>query len=272
MILARNLQQQSNGNNYLLMRKLIAFFLFLFLSFSCLSQNRKKEQQVDIVNHEVQLGESVRLISKKYLVDPSEIYKLNKFAVNGISQGMVLQIPVPRKEVPMPTEENTSKENQEGTPVISENKVEEKSKIEEPEKVEKNNTIVISNDSGINHIVQPKETLYSLSKKYAVSVDEIKLVNATILKNGLKIGQTIKIPSGKNIDRDESLTKIESSKTEFSQAKISGNTIKHKVQPKETLYSISKKYNVTIDEIKNQNEVLLRNGLQVGQILSVKKG
>ena len=61
-------------------------------------QNRKKDQEVDIINHEVQLGESVRLISKKYLVDPAEIYKLNKFAVEGISQGMVLKIPVPRKE------------------------------------------------------------------------------------------------------------------------------------------------------------------------------
>jgi LysM repeat protein len=37
------------------------------------------------------------------------------------------------------------------------------------------------------------------------------------------------------------------------------------------LYSLSKKYNVSVDEIKQQNEVLLKNGLQIGQILTIKK-
>ena len=76
----------------------MAFFAICILS-NTFGQNKKKDQEVDIIDHQVQLGESVRLISKKYLVDPGEIYKLNKFAVEGISQGMVLKIPVPKKEV-----------------------------------------------------------------------------------------------------------------------------------------------------------------------------
>ncbi len=62
------------------------------------AQNKKKNQEVDIVSHQVPVGETVRTISKKYIVNPSEIYKLNKFAIEGISAGMVLQIPVLRKE------------------------------------------------------------------------------------------------------------------------------------------------------------------------------
>jgi hypothetical protein len=68
------------------MKKRILLFLVIFICLDVSGQSRKKDQEVEIINHEVQLGESVRLISKKYLVDPAEIYKRNKFAVDGISQ------------------------------------------------------------------------------------------------------------------------------------------------------------------------------------------
>ena len=53
-------------------RIFMAFFAICILS-NTFGQNRKKDQEVDIIDHQVQLGESVRLISKKYLVDPAEI-------------------------------------------------------------------------------------------------------------------------------------------------------------------------------------------------------
>ena len=49
-------------------------------------------QEFELIRHQVQMGETVKMLSKKYHVEPSEIYRLNKFAVEGISQGMVLQI------------------------------------------------------------------------------------------------------------------------------------------------------------------------------------
>jgi LysM repeat protein len=42
------------------------------------------------------------------------------------------------------------------------------------------------------------------------------------------------------------------------------------VAPKETLYGLSKKYNVSIETIISQNERLLKNGLQAGQVLTIK--
>lgn len=45
--------------------------------------------------------------------------------------------------------------------------------------------------------------------------------------------------------------------------------IKHKVLKKETLYSLSKLYNVSISEIVEQNK-FLKNGLQTGQTLTIK--
>ncbi len=50
-----------------------------------------------MVRHQVKLGETVKMLSKKYHVPPADIYRLNKFAVEGIREGMVLQIPAERK-------------------------------------------------------------------------------------------------------------------------------------------------------------------------------
>ena len=97
-ILVPNLLLQLSWNKDNVMKKLFFAFATIFFVFSVFGQVKKKELEVDIIDHQVKLGESVRLLSKKYLVDPSEIYKLNKFAVDGISEGMILKIPVPRKE------------------------------------------------------------------------------------------------------------------------------------------------------------------------------
>jgi len=284
------------------MRKLVLFFVMFGFFEMGFTQN-KKNQEVDIVSHTVQMGETVRMLSKKYLVDPSEIYKLNKFAIDGISQGMVLQIPVPRKEPVVQQEEAVAEttleevHSQEAPPVQESPKatrgVTERSEakpqkpkpvVKEPAANEQSVT-VISRDSETDHIVAAGETLYSLSKKYGVSVDEIKMSNGG-LKKGLLLGQVVKIPTTKIINGNESSigstatpssTKADvptGTKTVEAIAPVSdGNdgAISHKVEPKETLYSLSKKYNVTADDIKNQNPEVAKHGLQIGQTLTIRK-
>jgi LysM repeat protein len=46
--------------------------------------------------------------------------------------------------------------------------------------------------------------------------------------------------------------------------------VKHKVDARETLYSLSKEYNISVSEIIEQNKFLNKKGLQVGQILTIK--
>lgn len=264
-------------------RIFMAFFAICILS-NTFGQNKKKDQEVDIIDHQVQLGESVRLISKKYLVDPAEIYKLNKFAVEGISQGMVLKIPIPKKEVPVKEIATT------GTDDATNIQKEATSEVKENPIPTPNNDIrkivITERKTEVNHKVVAKETLFSLARDYNVSVDEIKQNNVEVLKNGLKIGQIIKIPKEKTVDIQQSTSltddipkkeTVESEKPKLvvsqdtaSETK-SESTIKHKVEPKETLYSLSKKYNVSVDDIKQQNEFLSKNGLQIGQILTINK-
>jgi len=169
------------------MRNFVLFLLVCVFQMG-IGQTKKKDQPMVIVTHEVQLGETVRMLSKKYLTDPTEIYRINKFAVDGITEGMVLKIPIPRKE------ENVSSQ------AVAENSV----KDEVPAPVEsKSNVAVIDRSVQTDHVVVSGETLSGLSRKYGISIDEIKMSNADLLKKGLKIGQTLKIPSTRILDEDE---------------------------------------------------------------------
>ena len=262
------------------MKKVILCVLIFFVICSSFGQGKEKEKEVDIVNHEVELGESVRLLSKKYLVDPSEIYKLNKFAVDGISQGMVLKIPVPRKEG-APLKEQIAEKAKETASTETEKqevKITERVDTKRPDSEIKPN-LITEDKTEVNHKVLPKETLYSLARQYNVTVEDIKSNNPVIAKNGLQIGQVLKILTNKNVEVIQSTSIITTTPTKevFKSEDSTGKEpsskpgiIMHKVEPKETLYSLSKKYNMTVDQIKEQNAALLKNGLQIGQVLKIK--
>lgn len=261
------------------MKRIFSFLLIVFLLQNSLAQ-KNKNQEYELVNHVVEFGETVKLISKKYLVDPGEIYQLNKFAIDGISKGMILQIPVPVKD-PVLADEKV-KELVKKQPVAKAPEKKEVVKVTVPAlKVEtkqpEKEIAVIDRGSEIEHTVEPKETLYSLSKKYGVSADEIKLSNEQIAVSGLQIGMIVKIPGTKKLAANES--SIGSTKTPVAEVSIpqekevvsQNQTITHIVEPKETLYSLSKKYGVTVDELIKQNQSLLVNGLKIGQTLTISK-
>ncbi len=105
------------------------------------------------------------------------------------------------------------------------------------------------------HIVKKGETLFSLSNAYEVTQKEIATENPEIFL-GLQIGQALKIPA-KNVKEDEN--KITS--TDF---------IYHRVKRKQTVYSLSKKYNVTQADIFACNPGS-RYGINENQIIKIPK-
>jgi LysM repeat protein len=112
-------------------------------------------------------------------------------------------------------------------------------------------TETINGQMVIIHLVGDKETLYGLSRRYAVTVARILEFNPTA-DGGLEAGQLVKIPY---VPR----TRIQTAEG-----------TRHKVQPKETLFSISRMYSVTVDDIKLWNN-LNDNSISVGQELLVSK-
>jgi LysM repeat protein len=114
---------------------------------------------------------------------------------------------------------------------------------------------------GIVHTVAPKETLYSISRTYQVSLEDIKQWN-NLTDNSLAIGQqlTIRKPSAGAIQTPQPVKQ--------ERAQLVSTKGVHTVQPRETLFSISKQYGVSLDQLKDWNS-LDGSELRIGQTLYV---
>ncbi|HEX8268593.1 MAG TPA: LysM peptidoglycan-binding domain-containing protein [Flavobacterium sp.] len=268
------------------------FLLFLCFCAATSSYAQTASSNGNFIEHHVKPGETVRLISQKYLVTPSTIYKHNKFAIDGISQGMVLLIPVTDKPAdkkkPLEAElaelDKIQDSLEEESKVITQptqetsvaTKTEHAAANSEIKNPEHQKDAPSTTHQKTEHKVVKGETLSSLSRKYGVTVSEIQKQNEKILTRGLQIGQVLVIPStvagakaaaNPHIaDHSIAATVAETPATHQNQH---NNIVEHKVEAKETLYSISKKYNVSVDEIKQQNAKSLEHGLQAGQIIKI---
>ncbi len=228
---------------------------------------QNKNQEFEIVSHTVQMGETVRMLSKKYLADPALIYKLNKFAIDGIRQGMVLQIPVPKKAAVVVQEDPVAEASQEVVQNESAGSTLARAKKDAQ-------PVVVDRAGGVQHVVEPGDTFYSISRKYGISVDEIKMNNEGV--KSLKVGQVVQIPSVRALGESESslgsgTTPALTRSAAGQEPAASPEAVTHEVAPKETLFSLSKKYGVSVDDIKNQNPDVASHGLQVGQIITIRK-
>ena len=102
--------------------------------------------------------------------------------------------------------------------------------------------------SFINHRVKKKETLFSLSKKYNLSISDIKKYNPVLNNTILRKKMELKIPVYYLYEKKDDSLKYHL----------------HNVKDNETLWSISKKYNIEIDSLKYYNPKLSKYNLISG--------
>lgn len=180
----------------------------------------------DYKKHKVSSGETVYSISKKYDVSQEAIYKLNPDTKSGVAVGQIIIIPL------------------------------------ESEDTEDIDDMV----SFKEHKVKRKETLYSLSKKYEVSQDDIKKYNTILYSQPLKKGDKIKIPvfSEKEIELDEPTVSNDTILIVKQRKTI------HLVKAKETKFGIAKHYGISVSELEEQNPII-KQGLKIGQELTIIK-
>ena len=95
------------------------------------------------------------------------------------------------------------------------------------------------------YIVQRGDSLYSIAAKYNTTVDALKEVN-NLTSNILSVGQVLKLPT----------------------VEETSGTITYTVQRGDSLYSIAREFNTTVDEIKYLNN-LESNLLSIGQVLKI---
>lgn len=142
--------------------------------------------------------------------------------------------------------------------------------------------------------VQSGDTLYSIARKYNISVNELKNLN-NLVDNTLSIGQILEVPSGLSsynsyiVDKGDTLYSI-AKKFDTSVNKLKelnnlssnmlsigqkllipiGEETTYVVKAGDTLYSIAREFNTTVDKLKELNN-LSNNTLSIGQILIVKE-
>lgn len=180
--------------------------------------------QEKYIKHTISKGENLTIIAKKYGLKPKDIIKANPNAPKILKLNSVLLIP------------NT---NQSAT-------------------IESNEVVanVVTPDL---HDVQAKETLWGISKKYNISVEDLKKANPLLETEGLKIGQQIIIPSNSNT--------VSQKTTENVQIPIDVE-VSREVLPKETKYAIAKEFGITVAELEKQNPEI-RKKLPIGYILKI---
>lgn len=149
----------------------------------------------------VKSGDTLYSISRKYNVSVNEIMRVNNLTNNIIGVGEQLRIPI----------------NSNG-----------------------------SSDDYIVYTVKVGDNLYSISRKYGVSVDSIKNIN-NLNSDLLSIGQKLRIPN--IVDSDD-------------------NYFEYVVKKNDTLYSIAKKFNMSVNELMRINN-LETTALSIGQVLNV---
>ena len=195
----------------------------LLLSLAVLGQNDKYPlttiNGIEYYQYTVEPSEGLLAIGRKFKISAEIISKANPEIEEGLKVGQKILIPVQKKAWKKSVSHNESS----------------------PE--------------FIQYKVGKKQTLFSISRKFNVSEEEIVKYNPEI-KNGLKEGNILQIPKPmkdhkKKIEEKSHDSNSESSSTDKN--KKTSKTITHKVQPDETLFSISKRYKVEITDIIQLN-------------------
>lgn len=205
-----------------------------------------------IKTYVVNKGDTIYGISKSFGVDVDTLKCLNNLTSNTLIIGQILKIPNTNSITYIVKSGDTLYKiaNMYNTSV---------DKIKNFNNLTSNNLTIgqiimipsSNSDDIISYTVKMGDSLYKIANMFNTSVDKIKSFN-NLTSNNLSIGQIIKIPSN-NID-------------------VPSNTTyqNYIVKSGDTLYKIANMFDMSVDEIKNINN-LTSNNLSVGQILRVKK-
>jgi LysM repeat protein len=220
------------------MRKIL-ILLVLLNSFGLFAQpgvSPKKEINGEMFYvHKVEAGNTLWGLQQMYGVKADLIMQSNPELNEGLKVGQEVLIPIPNYVKPLP--------------------------------------------KSIEYKVKRGETLYGLSRKFNTTVDELIQLNPVLSEEGLKKGQIIQVP-GEEIAEvvdpvDETIpnpfvTDTISSENgqETTIVEFNDSIVNHTVLAHETMYSISRRFMVSIDKIMKTNN-LTSTSLKEGQVLVI---
>ncbi|MEB2776328.1 LysM peptidoglycan-binding domain-containing protein [Algoriphagus sp. D3-2-R+10] len=140
------------------------------------------------------------------------------------------------------------------------------------------------------HIVRPGETLWSISQKYGIKLSALKSKNRIRKDNDLKAGMVLNLQEHRKRGEDIPVVKITNpaptrqavataspaqsnnqpavNSTQTNTTSSTSETT-HTVASGDTLFNISKRYGVTVNQLKNWNNIGTQNIISIGQKLVI---
>ncbi|MFR3188524.1 MAG: LysM peptidoglycan-binding domain-containing protein [Phocaeicola sp.] len=117
------------------------------------------------------------------------------------------------------------------------------------------------------HTIQAGETLYQLTLKYNVTVQAICTANPGLSASNFRIGQVISIPAQTAIQPAKE--NLSETAAQTSSGKKTDWRDMHKVERKETIFSISRQYGISEEELIAANPELKKGKLKRGSFLFI---
>ncbi len=234
----------------------------------------------DYIVHTIKKGEVLPVLVKKYGITPEEISKINNFGTNHILHvGDKVKLPsnAVYRELPDSVLAAKPASPAPSVPVV---------KSEVAAKTTDTIAAKTKQPAYTTHIIQHGEVYSVLAKKYHVTVDEILDINDFKGSHILHSGDKIKLPAKAALQQDSTAVVVQPvaqpvapvvkpeepvvKKEPVKQPAAIDTTgaTAYVVEKKETLYSISKKFKVTVDQLKVWNN-LKSNDIATGQTLYI---
>lgn len=186
-----------------------------------MAQIRRDESQAIVGRHKVKSGETLSSIAVRNHTTVQSIRQVNHLTSNSINSGMLLKLPLSQKTT------NTERASK---------------------------TTTSKSKSAQIYVVQKGDTFWNIAQKFSVSIKDIASWNKITVKTTLVSGQKLTINAASH----------------HAQASSAGiRTIKYTVKKGDSLAQISRKFNVSIADLRKWNPPEISNYLTPGKVLKV---
>ena len=220
-------------------RKVVGFAIAGSVAASVLLSTNSAKALACSDTYVVKKGDNLYSLAKKYGVSVEQIQDANKLSSDFIKEGQILEVPLL---------EDTHSEQPEPSAT----------KMVVSQKQEKISTTKKATNKV--YTVVPGDSLSLLAEKFGVSIKQIQDVNR-LTSDMIKVGQKLEIPSEKVLKAKKQAIKKSEEKATYATYTVSAG---------ESLWSIARQFNTSIEEIKAYNQ-LSSDAVLIGQKLIIKQ-